>query len=126
MVRIYQNDNLTNALSELDKVITDRESIVLENPELAKTQGFDYFGYNVPYIEVLDSVNQDIDKQAKDIVYFWFDDYNKWNTEKNNIQKYMIGTASEHSETNISGCASFTTRKCEAESTQKLKPKSKI
>jgi hypothetical protein len=126
--KLNTNNDFTKEKAQglLGKVITDRESIVIENPDLAKTQGFDYFGYNVPYIEVLDSVSQVVDKQAKDIIYFWFDDYNKWNTEKNNIQKYMVGTSSEHSEINVSGCASFTTRKCEAESSQKLKPKPKI
>ncbi len=108
--KLNTNNDFTKEKAEalLKKNVTDRETIVIELNDIQNSLYEESYGLNKPYMEVLNYKTKTQDKQTKNIIKFWFADYNSWLTEKNNIQKYKQATVAESvNQYKTLGAASF-------------------
>lgn len=79
---------LEKAQALADSRITEREIEVIENPKAKGTQGEEWYGLNKPYVEVKGYQKVSKDKNIEGVFKWWFETYEKWLSEKNNLQKF--------------------------------------
>ena len=92
------NDFTVEKAQELAKKnITDktgRDVRVMENPALKDTKyPSSWYGKNQAWIEVKNHLIQTPNKQQKGVIDYWFKNYQDWENEKNNLQKYRENKA---------------------------------